>query len=122
MRSLLASVRVRRLLLSGAGGLLLLLLGSAATLAAGVVDQEQGTASAAACNEPKPIYAQTFTAGVSGALDAIDVYEDRLHAGTYKITAVDRNGLPTGPALASGPAPIHSSGWSRITLGTPVAV
>ena len=125
MRSSLAWLTARRLLLTGTGSLLLLLFaGSAFALAAGVLDQEQDPSNAAVCVTATPFRAQTFTADVSGLLDAFEIVVVSGGSGTFSVTAVDGTGKPTGPALGSGTAAAigNSQQWIHFDLGAAVPV
>jgi hypothetical protein len=121
MRVLSSVLRHRRLLLSGVGGLLLLIGFSATAFAAGVLDQTADLQGSGSCNLSAEYQAQTFTAGITGLLDAIEIYAS---SGDYpvEIRAVDVNGKPTGSALASGVASTALGGWARASFGTPTTV
>ena len=67
--------------------------------------------------------AQTFTVGKTGTLAIVDLYMDS-HGGqttTVNIESVT-SGMPSGTVLASGSAPVATSGWQEFTLTSPIAV
>jgi Bacterial Ig-like domain (group 3) len=122
MRRLLRARALGRLLLPAAGALFLLVARSAIASAAGVVDQQQTSSGGAACFGGASFQAQTFTADVTGSLDAVDVHVVRFDDGTFQIQAVDGNNKPTGVALASGTVPAGISAWERVAFTSPVPV
>ena len=69
-------------------------------------------------------FAQTFTAGLTGNLTAIDIAEELAGpSATMQITAVDGSGIPTGTVLGTGTVPAATgAGWLTTILDTPVAV
>jgi VCBS repeat-containing protein len=89
-------------------------------------------------NEPPPpislaaagfLQAQTFTAGRTGLLDRIELLGSGSDGGAVaiQITAVDANGLPTGPALGSGSLypseiPRSSAVWTSVSIAPAVPV
>ncbi|MGD0018775.1 MAG: hypothetical protein ABSD62_05930 [Candidatus Limnocylindrales bacterium] len=90
--------------------LLTMTAGTALATVPGTLDQDQ-TATTATL-PPQTLLAQTFTAGLSGALDAVQVHTAlqvvpagvaKPHAGsiTIQITGTDGSGLPTSTILAS---------------------
>lgn len=95
-----------------------LALGVAAMLAvtasagAGTLDQAQPVISGTAgLVSPTNIWAQTFTNGVSGGLDRVDLAVARQGAGSVPLQVAIRpvsGGVPSGPALASASVPAAS--------------
>jgi hypothetical protein len=71
--------------------------------------------------------AQTFTAGVTGALDSVDLGLD-LPGSTYTTTANVRiesvaNGMPAGTVLATAaPVALTMNGWVAFTFASPARV
>ena len=77
---------------------------------------------------------QTFTAGRTGLLDRVEVngFVNLAQQATIQITAVDQNGVPTGPALGSGTfnagdLPIfdgstYQGGWAAVSISPAVPV
>jgi hypothetical protein len=112
-----ASVR-RAALLAALGGSLLLLALGARSAAAGTLDQQQtvyGDAFAGIWGPDSSTFplsqAQTFTAGMSGPLDQVDLVVQRRFGTnplTVEIRGVGTFGLPTGSVLASTSVPASS--------------
>jgi hypothetical protein len=99
---------------------------------AGTLDQSQsGIGSVRALLSERNIWAQTFTNGVSGGLDQVDLAVGRQGAQTtplqVEIRAVS-GGVPSGPALASATVPAASLprfgtvGFFSVPLTSPAPV
>jgi hypothetical protein len=96
---------------------------------AGTLDQQQTNTGGGAT--PLPL-AQTFTAGISGELDRVDLNVVRAAIGTtdpltVEIRNVDAGGAPGSTVLASAsvPAatvPFSSPGWVEVTFASPAVV
>jgi hypothetical protein len=113
--------------------LLLLLAGSllvsSAANAAGTLDQQQPTTTGAAVSVGGSNWpAQTFTAGVTGRLDQVDLFVSRVgNPGdlTLQIQAVAA-GVPSGAVLATTTVPqsgiTSSFTWLSVPLASPAQV
>jgi hypothetical protein len=130
--------RSRRLALVG---VVMSVLGGAAPASAGTLDQEQPSGPnllvvgescpfiGPPCSES--LRAQTFTAGITGLLDRVDLVL-RLDSGsdplTIEIRSVAGNGCPSPTVLASqtvGPRGVPTSGspdWTAIALSNPPSI
>jgi hypothetical protein len=95
--------RVSRIFLLASAALATLLLGAAASASAGTLDQQQTSSDAdlALLSDQTP--AQTFTAGISGGLDQVDLLLLKFGTPPPSVTVEIRNtsaGEPEGAVLA----------------------
>ena len=100
-------------------------LATAAQASAGTLDQQQTSS-----NAKSPLYsnnslAQTFTAGISGALDQADLKLSKVNNPLIPVTVEIRDtsaGKPGTTVLATGAIPTSAIGFSGGTFGTFVPV
>ena len=85
------------------------LLGAAASASAGTLDQQQTNTSGSGLDaESTQTIAQTFTAGLSGKLDQVDLHLGKLNGPTAPLSIELRDvsgGLPGSTILASQSVP-----------------
>lgn len=114
-----APLLVGALVLSGASA-------ASAVAPPGVVDQSNTSDPSGNWigNSQAQRFAQTFTAGLTGSLTAIDIAEQLGGpSAVMQITAVDGSGIPTGTVVGTGTIPaVTEAGWVTTILDTPIAI
>jgi hypothetical protein len=113
-------------------GMLVVLGGSAGPASAEVDQSQTGISQGVSTVGPTQSVAQTFTAGITGDLDRVDLYLSQGDVAataplTVEIRAVDASGEPTGPPLASASVPAASvpsipGGWVTVLFAPPAPV
>jgi hypothetical protein len=110
-----------------------ILLTGSMGLAASQLDQQQTDTSSNVCLDADFPQAQTFTAGVSGSIDKIDVHA-RLFGSSkpgdllVSIQTLDNSGIPSGTVLGSGSMSVGDfvvgapADWVEVTLAQPASV
>jgi len=106
-----------------------LTLGAAAVAYAtptGTLDQQQTDTSGAlffGAGVVNTSVAQTFTAGLSGVLDQVDLHLSATETATVAIRAVDSTGAPGSTVLASTSiAAVTAATWVEATFSSPATV
>ena len=118
-----------RIVLSALTATASLLLGIAAPASAGTLDQEQTNSVTDAGLFPNQTPAQTFTAGISGGLDQVDLLRFKVGTPRASVTVEIRNtsaGQPGTVALATASLPSSAIGTTEafvpVTFATPASV
>lgn len=110
--------------------LLTMTAGTALAVIPGTLDQAQTVYSTGLGSQT--LLAQTFTAGLSGQLDAVDVYtslysppavaKPNVDSITVQITGTDGSGLPTSTILAAETGTPADSDWETFEFSPAYAV
>ncbi len=111
-----------RILVLAVSAACLVALSSGAALALGMPDQHQTNTSGYVIDWlPPDKLAQTFTAGLSGRLDTVDVNADAFGAKVTVQLFSTSGHLPSAP-LASQILMLNDTGWTSVHFTTPAAV
>jgi hypothetical protein len=121
--------RASRIFLSASAASATLLVGAAAPASAGTLDQQQTNGSSSTQVHSNQSVAQTFTAGLSGGLDQVDLYLDKEGIPTAPLNVEIRDafgGAPGNAVLASfsvpNPAVPADPGFLSIPFAAPAPV
>jgi hypothetical protein len=114
---------MKRRALALCAGILLMGLAPGSALASGTLDQSNDAGLVPAADVwGAHVFAQTFTASLSGSIPEVDMYMDGIGPITIGIRATAL-GLPTGPDLVtSGSVGLGTEAWYAFTFSTPPSV
>ena len=115
-------MRRRLVVFPAALSALLLLPGVAAAL--GTLDQSNPTPNATFTSSPDRFLGQTFTAGITGILDTVEIFQSgEIPIGSTIEIRAAAGGLPTSAILASETTvAVAPAGWLQIPFSAPATV